>query len=152
VFDYNDSSCAQKIKTYTRNALAYVLDPFTDAKSIALCYSAMGRAGGRYACLEMYPDYVLERKSVKVGFVMGPALLGHRLALDYGYERDADPEMRSFGVSWYQNLQILLDGSKLKPHPLKELKNQFDGVLEGIKMLKNKEVSGEKLVVAINEL
>lgn len=128
-----------------------MLDPFTGAKSIALCYGAMGRAGGRYACLEMYPDYVLGRKSVKVGFVMGPALLGHRLALDYGYERDADPEMRSFGVGWYQSLQALLDQGKLKPHPLRELEGQFEGMLKGVKMLKNGEISGEKLVVAIGE-
>ncbi|KAI3317089.1 GroES-like protein [Xylariaceae sp. AK1471] len=150
VFDYHDSACAQKIKDYTRNALAHVLDPFTDAKSIALCYGAMGRAGGRYACLEMYPDYVLDSKRIKVGFVMGPALLGHRLALDYGYERDPDPEMRSFGVRWYQSLQQLLDQGKLRSHPLRELEGRFEGILKGVHMLKNKEVSGEKLVVAID--
>ncbi|KAK6844095.1 Enoyl reductase [Apiospora arundinis] len=150
VFDYHDPDCARKIKEYTRNSLAYILDPFTDAKRIALCYAAMGRAGGRYACLEMYPDYVLERKTIQVSFVMGPALLGHRLALDYGYERDADPEMRAFGVSWYHILQYLLDHGQLRPHPLRELEGKFQGVLRGVKMLKSKEVSGAKLVVAID--
>lgn len=150
VFDYNDPQCAQNIKQYTRNALAHILDPFTDAKSIALCYGAMGRAGGRYACLEMYPDYVLDRKSIKVGFVMGPALLGHALGLDYGYERDEDLEMRAFGVRWYQSLQRLLEWGKLKPHPLRELNGGFEGVMEGIEMLKNKEISGEKLIVQLD--
>ncbi|KAK8072676.1 zinc-binding dehydrogenase family oxidoreductase [Apiospora saccharicola] len=150
VFDYHDPDCAQKIKSYTRNALAHVLDPFTDVKSIALCYAAMGRTGGRYACLEMYPDYVLDRKTIKVAFVMGPALLGHQLALDHGYERDADPEMREFGVRWYQTVQHLLDHGKLRTHPLREVKGVFQGVLEGVSMLKNKQVSGEKLVVVID--
>lgn len=149
MFDYNSEDCAKKIKSYTKNSLSHVLDPFTDAKSIALCYNAMGRAGGRYACLEMYPEYLLDRKSIKVGFVMGPALLGHRLALDYGYERDADPEMRAFGVRWYKSVQWMLDRGKLRPHPLRVLDGRFEAILEGIDMLKNKNVSGEKLIVVI---
>ncbi|KAJ2984970.1 hypothetical protein NUW58_g5785 [Xylaria curta] len=150
VFDYNSPDCAKDIKTYTKNTLSYVLDPFTDAKSIALCYGAMGRAGGRYSCLEMHPDYILERKSIKVGFVMGPALLGHRLALSDGYERDEDPEMRAWGVQWYQSLQKVLDQGKLRPHPLRVLGKSFEAVLEGVEMLKRKAVSGEKLVVILD--
>lgn len=149
VFDYNDPDCAQKIKSYTRNGLRYILDPFTDAKSIALGYAAMGRAGGRYACLEMYPDYVLEKKTVKVGFVMGPALLGHRLALDYGYEADENPEMRQFGIEWYQGIQKLLTRGQLRPHPLRILPGRFEAILEGVEMLKQKRVSAQKLVVRI---
>ncbi|KAI1170863.1 GroES-like protein [Nemania sp. FL0916] len=150
VFDYNAPDCARDIKSYTRNSLRYILDPFTDAKSIGLCTGAMGRAGGRYACLEMYPDYLLERKTLKVGFVMGPALLGHRLALDYGYERDEDPEMRAFGVQWYKSVQWLLNAGKLKHHPLRVLDGRFEAILEGIDMLKSKSISGEKLIVAID--
>ena len=151
VFDYSSPDCAQEIKAYTGNYLRYVLDPFTDTKSIALCYGAMSRVGGRYACLEMYPDYMLERKTVKVGFVMGPALLGHRLALDYGYERAEDPEMRAFGVEWYGSIQRLLDQGRLKPHPLKVLPGRFEAILKGIDMLKTKAVSGQKLIVRIAE-
>ncbi|KAI9848706.1 MAG: putative secondary metabolism biosynthetic enzyme [Sclerophora amabilis] len=151
VFDYRSPDCAKEIKAYTRNYLRYVLDPFTDSKSIAVCYGAMSRVGGRYACLEMYPDYLLEKKTVQVGFVMGPALLGHRLALDYGYEREADPEMRAFGVRWYESIQWLLDQGRLKPHPLKVLPGRFDAILEGVEMLKSKAVSGQKLIVRIAE-
>ena len=111
----------------------------------------MSRVGGRYACLEMHPDYLLERKTVKVGFVMGPALLGHRLALDFGYERDEDPEMRKFGVGWYRIIQSLLDQGRLKPHPLRVLTGRFEAILEGIEMLKSSAVSGQKLVVRIAE-
>ncbi|KAI1505448.1 GroES-like protein [Biscogniauxia marginata] len=150
VFDYNNPDCVKEIKTYTGNRLRYILDPFTDTKSIALCYGAMGRVGGRYACLEMYPDYLLERKTIKVGFVMGPALLGHRLGLDYGYEKEADPEMRAFGVQWYKSVQGLLDRGALKPHPLKVMDGRFESILEGIEKLKSKKVSGEKLIVVIN--
>ena len=151
VFDYADPDCAKQIKTYTRNSLSYVLDPFTEAKSIALSYGAMGRAGGRFACLEMYPDYLLDSKRIKVGFVMGPALLGHRLALDHGYERDADPSMRAFGVKWYKCIQNLLDQKLLKPHPIRVLGGVwYEAVLGGINLLKKKVVSGQKLVVVID--
>ena len=151
VFDYTNPDCAKEIKTHTRNSLSYVLDPFTDAKSIALCYGAMGRAGGRYSCLEMYPDYLLDNRLIKVGFVMGPALLGHRLALDHGYERDADPAMRAFGVKWYKSVQSLLDQRLLRPHPIRVLDGPWhEAVLEGIDLLKKKAVSGQKLVVVID--
>ncbi|KAK6208280.1 hypothetical protein QIS74_10590 [Colletotrichum tabaci] len=150
VFDYNDETCAAKIKAYTRNSLSYVLDPFTDAKSVALCFGAMGRAGGRYECLEMYPPYATDRKSIKVHFTMGMGILGHRLDLDYGYERDEDPAMRAWGMEWYRSLQWLLDQRKLRPHTLKELPGGFQGILEGIDMLKNKQVSCEKLIVTID--
>lgn len=151
VFDYSDPECGAKIKAYTKNALSYVLDPFTDAKSIALCTAAMGRAGGRYACLEMYPDYLVERRTLKIGFVMGPALLGHRLELDYGYERPADPEMRAFGVAFFKNVQMLLDQGQLKPHPIRVLQGPWhQAVLDGIDQLKRKAVSGEKLIATID--
>ncbi|KAK2052083.1 GroES-like protein [Colletotrichum caudatum] len=151
VFDYNDPDCGKKIKQYTRNTLSYIIDPFADLKSVALCYEAMGRAGGRYACLEMYPDYVLERPSIKVFFVMGMALLGHRLDLDHGYERDEDPELRAFGIGLYKVLQKLLNGGRMRPHPLRELEEGFEGILKGVDMLKNKEVSGQKLVIALGK-
>lgn len=150
VFDYNSPDCAKDIKAYTKNTLSYILDPFTDAKSVDLCYKAMGRAGGRYCCLEMYPEYILERKSIKVGFVMGPLLLGHRLALSQGYERDEDPEMRAFGVQWYKDVQKMLDRGLLKRHPIRILGNTLEAMIEGVEMLQRKEVSGEKLVVALN--
>ncbi|KDN59980.1 putative conserved hypothetical protein [Colletotrichum sublineola] len=151
VFDYNDPDCGKKIKLYTLNTLSYIIDPFTDLKSVALCYEAMGRAGGHYACLEMYPDYALERRSIKVFFVMGMALLGHRLELDYGYQRDEDPELRAFGISLYKDLQKLLDRGRLRPHPIRELEGGFEGILKGVDMLKNKEVSGQKLVIALEK-
>ncbi|KAF5137981.1 Trans-enoyl reductase ccsC [Metarhizium anisopliae] len=83
------------------------------------------------------------------GFIMGPSLLGHRLALSYGYERDEDPEMRAFGVQWYRSVQKMLDQGKLRPHPLRILATALKRVLEGVDMLKRKAVSGEKLVVAL---
>ncbi|KAI1800656.1 putative zinc-binding dehydrogenase family oxidoreductase [Daldinia bambusicola] len=151
-FNYSDPNCAKDIKSYTRNSLSYVLDPFTDSKSIALCCGALGRAGGRYACLEMYPDYLLENKLIKVGFTMGPALLGHRLELDHGYEREANPAMRAFGVRWYKSLQKLLDQGKLRPHPIRVLGDLpwYEAVLKGIEMVKSKSISGQKLVVVID--
>ncbi|TLD09082.1 uncharacterized protein PgNI_07988 [Pyricularia grisea] len=149
VFNYNDPECGQQIKKYTGNTLAYIIDPFTDVKSVGLCYEAMGRAGGRYACLEMYPGFALERRSIKVFFALGMALLGHRLDLAYGYEREEDPEMRAFGIGWYKVLQKLLYQGKLRPHPLRELEGGFEGILKGVQMVKNKEVSGQKLVVSL---
>jgi hypothetical protein len=114
-----------------------------------LCYAAMGRAGGRYCALEAYADELCTRKVVKPELVMGMSILGRQVALDHGYGSEADAETRAFGIEWYREMQDLLDAGKLKTHPVKILPGRYDGIMEGLQMLKAKQVSGEKLVVKL---
>lgn len=44
--------------------------------------------------------------------------------------------------------QLLADG-KLKPHPVKLCEGGFQGVLEGLKVVRDGKVSGEKLVYRV---
>jgi hypothetical protein len=80
---------------------------------------------------------------------LGMAILGREVQLDGGYVVDASPEKREFGVEWFSAMQKVLDEGKLMWHPVKVLPGCWEAILEGLKMLKNKEVSGEKLVVRI---
>ncbi|KAH6683992.1 putative zinc-binding dehydrogenase family oxidoreductase [Halenospora varia] len=149
VFDYRDPELSDRIRKYTKNALRYVLDVITEAKTMKHCYAAIGRAGGKYTCLENYPEHLHTRRTVKPELVMGIAILGKRIALDHGYGSDANPELREFGIAWYQTLQRLLDEGKLKAHPIRVLSGGFDGILSGLPLLKSKAVSAQKLVVRI---
>lgn len=149
VFDYNSPTCAEEIKKYTKNGLTYVLDIITDVKSMRLCYACIGRAGGKYTCLEEYPEDLHTRKTVKPELVMGISILGGRIALDYPYGSEASPERRRLGVKWYVDFQTALNSGKIRSHPVKVFPGGFDGMLEGLEVLKNKQVSGEKLVVRI---
>lgn len=89
------------------------------------------------------------RKVVKPELVMGMAILGRAVKLDGGYGVEASPDRRRFGIEWFGAMQKVLDNRKLKWHPVRLLPGRWEAILEGLQMLKNKEVSGEKLVVKI---
>jgi NADPH:quinone reductase-like Zn-dependent oxidoreductase len=94
-FDYHSVSCAQDIRTYTKNRLAYIIDPMADVRTMTRCYAAMGRAGGKYCALEAYSEELTtSRKVVRPELIMGMSIFGKRVALKYGYEKEADPESR----------------------------------------------------------
>lgn len=120
-----------------------------EAKTMQLCYDSMGRVGGKYCCLEMYHEELCTRKVVKPELVMGMSILGGKVQLDYGYGVEASPKRRKFGVEWYKAMQELLNEGRLKWHPVKLLPGSWESILEGLRMLKDKEVSGEKLVVKL---
>ncbi|KAI9708165.1 MAG: putative secondary metabolism biosynthetic enzyme [Bogoriella megaspora] len=150
LFDYHSPTCAQDIRTYTKNTLAYIIDPMTEVKTMQLCYAAMGRAGGKYCTLENYQQEFCTRRVIHPELVMGMSILGGKIALDYGYESEADPEKRSFGIEWYKEIQQLLDAGKLKTHPVKTLPGGYQGIMKGLQLLKTKQVSGEKLIVKLD--
>lgn len=75
-FDYNSPSCASDIRTYTKNSLRYALDTITNAASMKLCYTAIGRAGGKYNALDLLPDQSSMRNTVKADWVMSITLSG----------------------------------------------------------------------------
>ncbi|MCJ1261271.1 hypothetical protein MMC22_001135 [Lobaria immixta] len=147
VFDYRSPTCAQDIKSYTRNTLQHVLDPLTEAKTQKLCYECIGRAGGKYVALEMWQEKNHTRPTVEIEFVMGSAIIGDRIALDQGYGSEADPEKRKFGIKYYRDVQKLIDNGTLIAHPSKIIPGAWQGVLDGIEILKSRTISAQKLVV-----
>ncbi|KAH8590068.1 chaperonin 10-like protein [Bisporella sp. PMI_857] len=149
MFDYHSPTCAKDICAYTKNSLEYIIDPMAEAQTTQLCYAAMGRAGGKYCTLEAYNEELCTRKVVKPQLVMGMSIFGKKVALNYGYERDADAESRMFGIAWCKEVQELLDSRKLKTHPVQALTSRYQGILKGLNMLKQKQISGQKLVVQL---
>ncbi|CAG8958436.1 hypothetical protein HYFRA_00011113 [Hymenoscyphus fraxineus] len=93
VFDYMSPTCGMDIRAWTKNTLSHVLDCISDVQSAEICYKALGRAGGRYVCLELQqPETLAQRKAVHAEFIMGYELFGKPVALPGGYGRDANPE------------------------------------------------------------
>lgn len=149
VFDYHSPTCAADIRAYTKNRLKYAIDPFGEVATTALCYEAVGRAGGIYCALEHYQESMCTRRAVKHQFVMGPALLGRGVLLPEPYGVEPDPELHEWSKRFYRSLQKVIDGGLLKPLPIKLLPGGFDGILAGLELLKTKQVSGQKLVVKL---
>ncbi|KAI0975798.1 GroES-like protein [Xylaria arbuscula] len=151
VFDYHDVECAASIKAYTHNALDYALDCICDATSMQACYSAIGRAGGSYTTLEPFPQHLHTRKRVRPEWILGVCLLGRKIGWKEPYNLDADPKLREFGREWFQCVQGMLNRDEIQPHAIRtEHKKQgFEGVLEGVALLRKKVIRGEKLVYSI---
>jgi hypothetical protein len=151
VFDYKSPSCARDIRTATKNALRYVLDPFAESKTLRLCQEALGRTGGRYCALEQYNVELIVRKTVKHELVMGGAIAGKGVELPEPYGIPPRPEIGVWARSWYRTLQILIHEGKLRPSPVEVIPGRFEGILRGLEMLKSGEVSGKKLIVSLEE-
>ncbi|KAJ5788784.1 hypothetical protein N7457_003774 [Penicillium paradoxum] len=149
VFDYNSPTCGEDIRTITKNTLRYVLDPFAEAKTLRTCYTAIGRTGGKYCALEQYQESLCSRKTVKHELVMGGAISGRGVELPDPYGIPPRPEIGVWARAWYQDLQGLIENGKLKPCPVQTIPGKFEGILEGLDMLRNGKVSGKKLVVPI---
>lgn len=149
VFDYNSQTCAKDIRTSTKNALRYVLDPFGEARTLRLCHEAIGRTGGRYCALEQYQENLCSRKTVKHELVMGGAIAGRGVELSEPYGIPPRPEIGEWARPWYRSVQDLIDTEKLKPCPVKMLPGKFEGILEGLELMRKGRVSGTKLIVSL---
>lgn len=113
------------------------------------CYACIGRTGGKYTALEPYPEFLHTRPSVKPDWVLGPTLLGKAIGWGPPFEREGNAQVRDFAMKWFKTAQVLLDEGKLKVHPVRIMPGGFQGVLEGMDMLRKKQISGEKLVYRI---
>ncbi|KAF4964950.1 hypothetical protein FSARC_7177 [Fusarium sarcochroum] len=149
VFDYHSPTCAAEIKAYTKNALKYVIDPFGEVSTLSLCYNAIGRAGGIYCALEQYQESLCNRKTVKHHFIMGPAVNGRGVILPEPYGVPPDPELHEWSKGFYQAIQGLIDEDRLKPLPTKKLPGKFQGILDGLDILRSGKMSGAKLIVPL---
>ena len=116
-----------------------------------ICFESIGRVGGSYTALELFRGVAPEVTRIKKDLVMGPTILGAGVDSGDGsdYAKDADPELRQWGIEFYQDIQRLIDKKKLRNHPVHLLEGRFEGILQGLNLLKQREVSGQKLVVRL---
>ena len=151
-FDYNSSTCAQDIKTYTKNTLKYVFDVIAETKTLKLCYEAIGRTGGKYTGLEVFNESMAlnMRKTVKPDWVIGLKLPGKGVDLPGGYGSPVDLECRKFGTRWFETMQRLMNSGKIRSHPPRVMPGGIESIFDGIDLMRQKAVSGEKLVYRIS--
>lgn len=156
-FDYRSPTCAADIKARTRGGLRYALDIISDTRSVATCEAAIGRGGGRYVGLEALPDDVtsgktgLRTRSVRWTWVLGVSLIGRGEALEEPYRFGFSQERRDWGAHWFKEVQQLVDGGYLKPHPPRVMKGGLAAIPQGVRMIEQGQVKGEKLVYMIAE-
>nr|A0A2L0P0L5.1 RecName: Full=Trans-enoyl reductase TwmE; AltName: Full=Wortmanamides biosynthesis cluster protein E [Talaromyces wortmannii]AUY61973.1 TwnE [Talaromyces wortmannii]QBC19713.1 TwmE [Talaromyces wortmannii] len=134
VFDYSSADVALKIKTHTGGRLKYALDCISDVASVATCYAAIQRPGGRYVSLEYIPDELLaQRRAVRPNFVLSAELYGEEIVLgEEAYDRPANREKHQLAVQNVGMLQRLIDSGGLKTHPTEEIEGGLEGVVKGL--------------------
>ncbi|KAL9033164.1 MAG: hypothetical protein Q9214_007640 [Letrouitia sp. 1 TL-2023] len=146
---YSSPDCADKISKSTKGPLRHAIDCITSPESLRCCFSALGRAGARYASLD-YPDEEWRtRKAVKVAFPLTYVVMGQEVKLEGPFHRDADPAMFELGTRWCQEVQGLLNQGRLRCHPPREVPGKWQGIIQGLDMLKAGQIRGQKLVVRV---
>lgn len=129
------------------------MDCITSAESTAFCFSSIARTGGRYACLEGLNPAWNTRRSIRVKEVMGFEGLGIKIDLGpSSYSRNANPALHEICCTRAKDIQAVLDAGLIKPHPIREVPGQWQGIIDGLAMLQRGEVRGQKLVVRVSAL
>lgn len=146
-FDYHSPSCADDIRRYTNNSLAYVLDCITSLDSMRVCYTAMGQVGGQYMGLDPVPLRAHTRRDIKPDYILVYTMFGQKVTAPRPFGRPARAKDRGFGENWTKGTQSLVDTpGKLLPHPRDQGSEGLHGVIDGLDRMRKGQVSGVKLV------
>lgn len=142
VFDYRDPSSAAKIREYTNDNLQLVFDTISLESSAKFCDNAISTKGGEYSALLVVG---IERENVNDRWTLGYTAVGEYF--EFGQTPfPAKPEDKEFAEKFVPIATKLLADGKVKVHKPKVSPGGLKGVLEGLELLKQDKVSGEKLV------
>lgn len=147
VFDYKDPNSADEIRKYTKNNLKLVLDTISLVSSVQYCDNAMSTEGGKYSALL---SVKIGRDNVDSYFTLGYSAIGEE-CLFGNFRLQAKPEDLEFGEKFAVIAEKLLAEGKIKPHKPKVGKDGLKGILEGLQLMREGKVSGEKLVYNVAE-
>ncbi|KAI8908643.1 zinc-binding oxidoreductase ToxD [Powellomyces hirtus] len=146
VFDYNDPECAKKIREFTSDSLAHVLDCISLPDSAKICADSFGKSGGKYSALLSVQDF--PRKDVQNVSTLAYTALGESFH-KFGQVFDAKPDDYAFQISFWLLTEQLIKEGKISVHPPQIGKDGLKGVLEGMDLLRKNKVSGTKLVYRV---
>ncbi|SCO03197.1 related to toxD gene [Fusarium fujikuroi] len=147
VFDYNSPSVAEDIiKDYPK--ITKAVDCFSEGKSTSICAAVLKPSGGKVVTL--LPNGKSSTPGVTYNLVMSYTAMGHAFQWlpPIGPKFEARPQDRAALVRFYETLPRVTH--ILKPIPTIELKDGFDGILEGLDKLRAGQVAGGKQVVRFN--
>ncbi|KAJ5319094.1 zinc-binding oxidoreductase [Penicillium brevicompactum] len=141
-FDYNDPSSADAIKDQTKDALTLAFDTISLESSAKYCDRALSSQGGEYSSLL---PIKIDRENVRDRATMAYTAFGD--SFTFGPNTIApQPDDRDFSERFRVIFEELLAAGKMKVHPARVGGGGLGGVLEGLQLLKEGKISGEKLV------
>ncbi|KAJ5455300.1 Polyketide synthaseenoylreductase [Penicillium sp. IBT 31633x] len=147
VYDYNDPEAPAIIRKATNNNLKLVFDCISLKSSAAFCDEALSTDGGEYSALL---SVKIERANVNDRFTLGYTAVGEEFNIG-GVSYPAKPEDKAHAAKFVDIAESLLAQGKIKVHPIKIGANGLAGVIEGLSLLRDNKVSGEKLIYNVSE-
>jgi aspyridone synthetase trans-acting enoyl reductase len=148
-WDYRSPSCAEEMRDFTQDQLAYALDCITDSGSMKICYAAIGSAGGKYVGLDQFPIRGHTRRNVRPEWIIAWTVLGKPINMAKPYRRDAKPRDRAFHEGWRLMTQKLLDRGDILTHPMEVSNEGLEGIAVGADLLRKGAAGGKKLVFRV---
>ncbi|PIG83888.1 alcohol dehydrogenase [Aspergillus arachidicola] len=145
VFDYNDPASTSVIREQTKDSLTLAFDTISVESSATYCDHALSTKGGDYSSLLPIKT---ERGNIRDRSTMAYTAFGR--SFKFG-PRDipAQPGDRAFMEQFTGIFQDLLASGKIKTHPPRVSNAGLDGILDGLRLLRDGKVRGEKLVYNI---
>lgn len=143
VFDYKDAGCVEKIKKAAGGKLQYAWDCIGTLNGSAPICAAALESGGYYASLLELSEF--PRDDVSTASTLLYTVYGEPVDKSF-FKTEGKPEDYEFGVKFTKILRDLIKEDKVKVHKPKKMEGGIDGILEGLDLLENDKVSGEKLV------
>ncbi|KAJ6015903.1 protein TOXD [Penicillium herquei] len=147
VFDYKDPNSAAEIRAQTNNKLKLALDTISIEQSAAYCDAALSTEGGEYSALLAVG---IERANVNDRWTLAYTAIGEEFMFG-DTPWPAKPEDKEFAAGFWTLAEQLLADGKIKVHTPKVNPGGLNGVLNGLQLLKENKVSGEKLVYNLDE-
>ncbi|KAJ5692439.1 oxidoreductase [Penicillium macrosclerotiorum] len=148
VFDYHDPQVGDRIRDETDDTLELAFDTISTPQSAAICANAISSAGGNYAALL---DVRCPRADVDTQVSMAYAMIGEKYHLG-GKVIDGKSSDLQFAMQWTEEVETLLQARCIHPHRYHVKPGGLEGVLEGLKLLREGKVRACKLVYHVNEI
>nr|ADN43684.1 DmbC [Beauveria bassiana] len=150
-FDYQSATCGRDIREYTNDSLALAIDCLSESASMAICYEAIGSAGGRYVSLDPFPIRGCVRRSIVPDWICSFTQFGHSINWAPPYNLDERPDDYRLAEEWYHLAQKLLDAQLIEAPTLELRSGGLLRVPEGVTAVKLGQIKRRKLVYHVSE-
>lgn len=144
-WDYRDPKCAENIKKFTDNKLGLIWDTIATDSAAQICAKVL-IPGGSYGQIL---NTKFPRVDAKVTRTIGYAATGEPLEKGQYKKLDTSADFE-FMKKWIAIVEPLLESGKIIPHPPK-ISRGFDGILDGMDLMRDGKLSGGKLVFSLAE-
>ncbi|KAB8346028.1 hypothetical protein FH972_023080 [Carpinus fangiana] len=151
-FDYSKGEgCSAAISAAAGGKLLYAFDCISTGASAKICADALSKTAAEGQPRPHYTSLIpleFPRDDVKSGYTLAYTVNGEPFEFRDGKKVPDSPEDFKFGVKFWAVVEKLIAEKKLKLFPtVKE--GGFEGVLQGLELLRKNKVSGQKLVYKI---